>query len=573
MNRLESTNANGLFIDIGQVFFRAARGGDAFAFLLERGDDGRLTGPCRERLTSSLREFLGKQDRAAGRSAFCAIGARGVSMRRMSLPASSKDELQRVLRLQIESEFPLSPEDLAWGSRRVGPPKPLANGGPARQELLVVAVKKESLEEYAAILAACGVVPLFTLAALARAELHPPPSGSGAVLNIGRTHSELMSFDNGVPASIRILAWGGETITRSIQEKLAVSHDEAEKLKLRPDHPGGAPGTRGPMLQSATESALALLAESIQPASLGGRLYLTGNSARDPLLAPLLAGLLGGAVSCESLEQGAADGPSAAIAGLIKSTGPNSASAPLILERNGSLGAARPARHDVWKWAAAAALLALAALFFPYAEAFVRKPFLEKKLAALQADRGRLATIDQELDFLKYLKQNQPAYLETIYLLARSAPQGARLDSLSLSRHPEVSIRLKMASAPEVSDFRSKLIDSGWFASVMVEEQTPTPDRRVTVRMTAELKPAESRKPIAPEPPGKKTDRSRPGGMEPDFGMPPPEMMMPPPPQPTRMPVQLTPVPPPGGPDTPASARGARRGRGAIIIESTSPEP
>ena len=92
-----------------------------------------------------LRGFLGQKGRAAGRSAFCAIGARGVSMRRLSLPAASEDELQRVLRLQIESEFPLSPDELAWGSRPIGPPKPPANGGPARQELLVVAVKKEVL--------------------------------------------------------------------------------------------------------------------------------------------------------------------------------------------------------------------------------------------------------------------------------------------------------------------------------------------------------------------------------------------------------------------------------------------
>jgi hypothetical protein len=533
MNRLESTNANGLFIDIGQGFFRAVHDGVVFAFPLERGENGQLTGECRARLALSLREFLRKPGRAAGRSAFCAIGARGVSLRRLILPASSKDDLQRVLRLQIENEFPLSPDDLAWGSQPVGPPKPPANGGPARQEFLVVAVKKESLEEYASILAECGVTPLFTLAALARAELHPPPAGSGAVLDIGRSHSELMSFDNGVPASIRILAWGGETITRCIQEKLAVSRDEAEELKLKADQPWAASDPRGPLLQSARESALALLADALRPAPPSGKLYLTGRSARDPRLAAVLAGLPAGAVSCESLEQAPGSAPSAAIAGLIKSTGRNSASPPLILERNGSLGAVKPARPAVWKWAALAALLGMGALFFPYAQAIVCKPFLEKKLAALQADRGRLATIDQELDFLKYLKQNQPPYLDTIYLLARSAPQGTRLDGLSLGRRQEVSIRLKMANAGQVSDFRSKLIDSGWFANVMVEEQTPSPDRRVTVRMTAELKPAESRKPIAAEPPGKKTDRSLSGGDQPDFGMmPPQEPVMMPPPQP-----------------------------------------
>ena len=282
MNRLESKNATGLFIDIGQSFFQAVHGEDVFAFPLERAENGRLTDLCRERLALSLRGFLSQKGRAAGRSAFCAIGARGVSMRRLSLPASSEDELQRVLRLQIESEFPLSPDELAWGSRPIGPPASPANGGPARRELLVVAVKKEVLEEYTGILSECGIVPAFTLAALARAELYPPPSGSCAVLDIGRTHSELMSFDHGVPSSIRILAWGGENITRSIQEKLAVSHDEAEKLKLTLDQPGVASGPQGPLLQTALESALAALAQNSQTRAAGRKTLLDWKKRAQP---------------------------------------------------------------------------------------------------------------------------------------------------------------------------------------------------------------------------------------------------------------------------------------------------
>jgi hypothetical protein len=244
----------------------------------------------------------------------------------------------------------------------------------------------------------------------------------------------------------------------------------------------------------------------------------------------------------------------------------------LILELNGGQGAARLARPVVRQWAAAAVLLALATLLFPYAQALVLKPILEKKLTALQADRGRLAMIDQELDFLKYLKQTQPPYLDTIYLLAKSAPQGTHLDGLSMGRHQQISIRLKMANAQQVSDFRSKLIDSGWFANVMVEEQTPQPDRRVIVRMTAELKPAEMRKPLAAEPPGKKTDKSRPGGEEPDSGMPPPETMMMPPVPPMGSPVQVSPATPPGGQDTPPPRRGGRGRRGAAPPDATPPD-
>jgi hypothetical protein len=559
MNRPESIQSADLFIDIGQSSFRAVLGHEAFDFTLERGENGRLTDLCRERLTAGLRGFLGQKGRATGRSAFCALGARGVSMRRLTLPASPEDELHRVLRLQIESEFPLSPEELAWGSRPVGPPKASAASGAARQELLVVAVKKEALEEFAGILDACGVVPFFTLAALARTELHPPPDGSCAVLDIGRTHSELMTFDNGVPASIRILAWGGETITRSIQEKLAVSHDEAEQLKL----------AQGPTLQSALEPALASLAKVLKPAALGGQLYLTGKSARDPRLATMLAGLLGGAVACKSLEQAPAAGPSTAIAGLMKSTARNGASPPLLLQSGGGRLAVKPARPAIWKWAAAAVLLALGTLLFPYAEAFVCKSSLENKLAALEADRGRLATIDQELDFLKFLKQNEFPALDAIYLLAKSAPEDTHLESLSMGRHQEVSLRLNLGGTSQVTDFRSKLIDSGWFANVIVEEQTPTPDRRMDVRMTAALKPVESRKPIAKEPPGKKKDGS---SDEPVFKMPQPQQpMKTPPAQPKALPGNVTPTPVPVEPDAPDSdAPAPIQGRSYII---TKPKP
>jgi Tfp pilus assembly PilM family ATPase len=551
------TNGPGLFIDIGQSSIQAVHGADAFAFPIERGENGRLTDLCRERLALSLRGFLSQKGRASGRSAYCAIGARGVSMRRLSLPAAPVDELQRVLRLQIESEFPLSPDELAWGSRAVGGPTSAGNGGPARQELLVVAVKKEVLEEYTDVLASCGVVPRFTLAALSRAELHPAPGGTCAVLDIGRTHSELTTFEKGVPSSIRILAWGGENVTRAIQEKLGVSHDEAEKLKLGLDQPNAVFGAQGQLLQNAAESALATLAASIRPASLGGKLYLTGKSARDPRLAPLLASALGGVVPCESLEKAAGTAAPASIAGLMKSTAGNGALPPLLLEAGGGQAATKLSRPVVWKWAAAAVGLALAALLFPYAEALVLKPFLERKLAALEADRGRLATIDQELDFMEFLKQNQPPYLETIYLLAKSAPQGMSLENLSMGRKPQISLRLKLPNNQAVTDFRGKLVDSGWFANVVVEEQAASPDRRVGVRMTADLKPPEARKPLPSEPFDKKRDRTQSAGGAPVFNMPPPEPAMPPP-APVGMPV-AAPAPPPGAPDAPVTPRIRRR--------------
>jgi len=484
----------GLFIDIGQTSLQAAQGADAFEFPLERGEDGRLTSLCRERLTLGLRGFLAKPGRRAGGSAWCAVGARGVSLRRLNLPSAAKDEFQRVLRLQIESEFPLPPEELAWGWRAAGPAVAASNGAPARQEILVLAVKKDTLEDYAAILTDCGVEPVFTPAALVRAALYPALAGAGTILDIGRAHTEWVTYDLTGPTAIRVLAWGGENITRALQEKLGVSHDEADKLKAA-SSAAGVEKTSG-AVAAALESALAALAERLRPVAPGTKIYLTGNGARDPRLAPLLAGLLRQGVTCESLETAAGPAHSAALAGLKKATAKNSATPPLVLEfKEGRHGVPTP-KAPAWQWAAAAGALALAALFFPYGESLLLKPRLEKKLALVNADRGRLDVIDQELEFLQDLKQAQPPYLDTLYLLAKAAPPGTRLEALSLGRKGEISLRAKMNSAQQVTDFRSKLMDSGWFAGVVVEEQTPVQNQGVSVRITAGLNPANARKPL-----------------------------------------------------------------------------
>src|SRR5207247_2676559 len=100
-----------------------------------------------------------------------AIGARGVSLRRLTLPSATNEEFQRLLRLQIEREFPLPPDQLAWGYRRVGQGDGPPNGPNSRQELIVVAVKKEFIEEYSDSFSECGLNPGFTLTAFTRIRI------------------------------------------------------------------------------------------------------------------------------------------------------------------------------------------------------------------------------------------------------------------------------------------------------------------------------------------------------------------------------------------------------------------
>jgi type IV pilus assembly protein PilM len=489
-------NSASLYIEIGQSSLKALLGEDGLELSLDRLESGRLTGPCRERLAAALQGFL-RKSRTQRPRAFCAIGARGVSMRRLTLPASSKEEQSRLLEFQIENEFPLPPDELAWGCRPLGNGSAPHNG--AGQEFLVVAVKREVIEEYAEILSDCGLDPCFTLGALARNSLGPRTPATYAVLEIGRKHSELITFENSVPSAIRILPWGGEDITSALEKSIEINHDEAEKLKLSLDQSSGANPELGRKIQTVLQTELGALAGLMDQSWIGQRLYLAGKSSRLKGMAPALAQALGEAVECERIELPPGEGRSSAILGLKRSFEKDAGFSPLLLQINKTkkvAGAAETA--SPWKWAALACLLAIGSLFsLRYAEAILKKPRLARRISEVKSQKEKLPGIDRELGFLQYLETNQPPYLGALTVFANAAAPGTKFDALSMNRRGDISLRATMQNS-QATEFRAKLIDSGFFSTVVVDEQTPTPDQqRLVVRITAQWKPAGARPTLA----------------------------------------------------------------------------
>src|ERR1039457_1130698 len=125
-----------VYIEIRQSSLKALKGEAGLELPLERAPGGGLTKACREKLTISLQAFLKKEVWQPRFRAYCAIGARGVSLRRLTLPATPKESLQRLLALQIESEFPLPPDALAWGYRQIASADTPSHSAGGKQEVL-----------------------------------------------------------------------------------------------------------------------------------------------------------------------------------------------------------------------------------------------------------------------------------------------------------------------------------------------------------------------------------------------------------------------------------------------------
>jgi hypothetical protein len=446
VKKIAFLNPPPVFVEIGQGSLKAVRENNGVELPLDRQPDGRLTPPCREKIIIALKNFLKAKSWQPRARAFSAIGSRGVSLRRLSLPAGTKEEFHQRLILQIESEFPLPPDELAWGCQQLG-----SNGTMAKQELLVAAVKKEVVADYHEILRACGTEPVFTLAALARRNLCAESADDFSMLDIGGSQSELTAFEKGGPANSRIIFWGNENAA------------------------------------SLTDAKVDTLAQIIKGSLTGSKLFISGDGIFEDFTARLSRSL-GGGWQCERLE--AVAGESSVVSGLKKIASQGGEPALFIRVEQMSGTATSLAALDLKKWGIRIGALAAALLLLPYAEAFLLKPHLAKKVATFKAEAARLKVIDRELDFLRDLKSSQPPYLDALYIFSKSVPPGTHFDSLSLNSHGVVSLRCAFRDGQQVADFRTKLIDSGFFANVTVEEQTPTPDhQRVNVRITAQEKP------------------------------------------------------------------------------------
>jgi hypothetical protein len=235
-----------------------------------------------------------------------------------------------------------------------------------------------------------------------------------------------------------------------------------------------------PAGKSADPASLETLARQMQTLCAGRTVYVLGN----PEATMPLARLLGNAAMLVN----PAENGSTAILGL-KRLAEEQGEMPLSLQLKPASAPKRLVEPALVEWGMRAAFLLLAVLLFPTLEAALFTTPLSEKVSTFQAKAANLETnVDQEMGFLQALKQIQPPYLESIYIISKVAPPGIHVDSLTMNRRGEMNFRGTLANGDQVADFRAKLIASGYFAGVTVEEQTPE-HQKVTIRLTGQWKP------------------------------------------------------------------------------------
>ena len=438
---MANLNPSSLFIEFNQTSATIAFDGHISTHALQHQANGLLTPTGRDALKEAIRSSIADQRPAV---AYCAIGIRGVSLRTLQIPPSKPENLRQILSIQIEKEFPIAPDKLAWGFKK-------ANNSAAEsrpQEIVLVAVKKEFIEDYAAVLTASGIEPIFTVGILSiAAHATRTSGGSFAVLNIGSVQTEIVLCENGTPSVIRTFPLG-------------------------------------------TESDVTVLANRMADLQAPNRVFLIGTIAQDSDRTQALKDALGSNVRCETLFPDANGTNSAAVAALQELVA-DSRSDMLLALRTGDAEIRHQKRIQPLpvKWMGIAAALLLCMISLRYVEPLIRKPVLEAKIAEAKAAKLTLPPIEEELDFLRHLEGNRPGYLNAVTVLADAIPRGTKFEALTLDRRGEFTFRANVANSQQATDLRAKLLESGLFSTVVLEEQTPAENnRKLIMRIGARWK-------------------------------------------------------------------------------------
>ncbi len=219
-----------------------------------------------------------------------AVGGHSVIIKKISVPTMTRGELEEQIKWEAEHHVPFDPEDVEIDYQVL-----LDENAQGQMELLLVAAKKELLNDYAAVAREAQLKPVVVdLAAFAVQNAFERNYGFGsddsvALVNVGASISTINIISSGVTNFTREVTIGGNAYTEEIQKQLAVGYEEAEAYKVGALAPGASdvvPGEVDRVMAQVSDLVAGEFQRSLDfyLATTAGaqidRVYLSGGSAQ-----------------------------------------------------------------------------------------------------------------------------------------------------------------------------------------------------------------------------------------------------------------------------------------------------
>jgi len=167
------------------------------------------------------------------------ISGYSVIVKKITIPRKEEKDLEESIQSEAEQYIPFDINDVNLDFQVLysGEEEPEEEGKESYMDVLLVAAKKDIVEEYISLLHLTELNPAildidaFALQNAFEISDHEQ-SGCHALVHIGAQHLTINVIKDGVSIFTRDSSYGGSQITTEIQKKLNISYQEAERIKL-----------------------------------------------------------------------------------------------------------------------------------------------------------------------------------------------------------------------------------------------------------------------------------------------------------------------------------------------------
>jgi len=168
------------------------------------------------------------------KDAACSVSGNSVIIRKISLPAMPPEELEDQIHWEAEQYIPFDINDVHIDFQILAPDQ----NDPSKMEVLLVASKKEIINDYLAVFNEAGInlavvdVDSFAIQNAFELNYDNDPENVVALINIGASIMNLNIVKNAISLFTRDVQMGGNLYTEEIQKQFGVSSEEAERMKI-----------------------------------------------------------------------------------------------------------------------------------------------------------------------------------------------------------------------------------------------------------------------------------------------------------------------------------------------------
>jgi type IV pilus assembly protein PilM len=225
-----------------------------------------------------------------------AVSGHSVIVKKITLPKMTESELEENIMVEAERYISFDINDVNIDFQILtAPEKDMGE----HMEVLLVAAKKDLVDDYIAIVREAGLSPIIididSFALENVYELNYPLEIGDlvALCDIGASIMNLNIVRGGKSLFTRDISIGGNLYTEEIQKELSVNFEEAEDLKLGGSSDKGSPHVIDKVVDKVSSNIALEIAKSLDfftatyPDEKVARLYLSGGCAKAPRLSEI----------------------------------------------------------------------------------------------------------------------------------------------------------------------------------------------------------------------------------------------------------------------------------------------